>query len=189
MDRGERVERKGIYDGRIVRLSLDTVRLPNGHVTEMELIRHPGAAAIVPIDAQGRVILVRQYRYAAGEWLLEVPAGKLDPDETPEDCARREVEEEIGFRPESIHPLGWIFTTPGFTDERIWLYLATELTETRANLEPDELLSVRRFSMDEAIELAGRGEIHDAKTICALFRAHRLLGDAQAAGKHLVPRR
>jgi ADP-ribose pyrophosphatase len=160
-----------VFRGRIVDLSVDRVRLPNGNVCDLELIRHPGAAAVVPVDGDGQVVLVRQYRYAAGGWLYEVPAGKLDPGESPEVCARRELEEETGIAAGKLTSLGWIWTTPGFTDERIWLFLATELTSARQALQADEVLSVHRLPFAEAVSLAQRGEIHDAKSICALLRS------------------
>ena len=162
-----------VYSGRVVKLSLDRVALPNGKECELEMIRHPGAAAVVPIDADGNVVLVRQYRHAAGGWLLEVPAGKLDPGEAPERCAVREVEEETGLRIGKLEPLGWIWTTPGFTDERIWLFRGTELTEGRQDLQPDELLEVVRLPLDEAVKDAAEGRIQDGKSVCALLRAAR----------------
>jgi len=168
------VERLGttpVYQGRIVDLRLERVRLPNGGVCELEIIHHPGAAAVVPVDADGHVLLVRQYRHAAGGWLLEVPAGKLDGAEPPETCAVREVEEETGFRPRTLLPLGWIWTTPGFTDERIWLYLARDLEPGRQDLQADEALSVVRLPLAEAVRMAEQGEIQDAKSVCALLRA------------------
>jgi len=177
-DDGERLDRREIFDGRVVRLSVDRVRLPNGHVTELEVIRHSGAAAIVPVTADGSVLLVRQYRYAASDWLLEVPAGKLDPGEAPESCALREVEEETGHRPERLDALGWIFTTPGFTDEKIWLYLARDLAPTRQDLQHDEVLTVVRMPLVEAVERAVTGDIRDGKSVCALLRAWRALEGA-----------
>jgi ADP-ribose pyrophosphatase len=176
MDTGKLLERRSIFDGRIVKLSVDRVRLPNGNVAELEMIRHQGAAAAVPLDADGRVLLVRQYRHAAGGWLLEIPAGKLDPGESPETCAAREVEEETGFRPARLIPMGWIFTTPGFTDEKIWLYVAMGLSVARQDLEDDEVLSVERLPLDRAVELAASGEMRDAKSVCALLRVSRLVG-------------
>lgn len=170
---GTLLERRPVFDGRIVKLSVDTVQLPNGKSCDLEMIRHPGAAAVVPIDAEGHVILVRQYRYAAAGYLLEVPAGKLDGDEPPERCAVREVEEEVGYRPETLTPLGFIHTTPGFTDERIWLYLATDLSRTKQELQDDEVLTVERVPFDEAVEMASDGRISDGKSICALLRAAR----------------
>jgi ADP-ribose pyrophosphatase len=169
------IERRPVFSGRVVDLSVDRVRLPNGNECELEMIRHPGAAAVVPVDGAGRVLLVRQYRYAAGGWLLEIPAGKLDGDEEPERCALREVEEETGFRPGRLERLGWIWTTPGFTDERIWLYLARDLEAARQSLQADEVLSVERFPWRDAVEMAASGEIRDGKSVCALLRAARLL--------------
>ena len=171
MSDGERIERRSVFRGNIVDLSVDRVRLPNGNVCELELIRHPGAAAVVPVDGDGQVVLLRQYRYATGGWLDEVPAGKLDRGEAPEVCARRELAEEAGVSAGKLTPLGWIWTTPGFTDEKIWLYLATELAPARQALQADEVLSVHRLPFEEAVSLARCGEIHDAKTICALLRA------------------
>jgi ADP-ribose pyrophosphatase len=161
-----------VHDGRIVKLSIEEVRLPNGNRVSLEIVRHPGAAAVVPVDDQGRVILVRQYRHATGSWLLEVPAGKLDhAGESPEACALREVEEETGYKAGHLVPLGWIWTTPGFTDERIWLYLARDLTPTRSALQEDEVLTVETMPLSEAVRRATSGEIVDAKSVCALLRA------------------
>jgi ADP-ribose pyrophosphatase len=161
-----------VHDGRIVKLSVEEVRLPNGNTATLELIRHPGAAAVVPVDASGNAVLVRQYRHATGSWLLEVPAGTLDYlGESPEDCARREVEEESGYRAGRLVPLGWIWTTPGFTDEKIWLYLALDLVPARSKLEVDEVLTVETLPLEEAARRAVSGEIVDAKSICALVRA------------------
>jgi ADP-ribose pyrophosphatase len=164
-----------VHDGRIVKLSVEEVRLPNGNTVALEVIKHPGAAAVVPLDDEGNVVMVRQYRHATGSWLLEVPAGKLDhPGESPEDCALREVEEETGYRAGQLASLGWIWTTPGFTNEKIWLYLATDLTPTSASLQPDEVLTIEKLPMTEAVRRAAAGEIVDGKSVCALLRAaHR----------------
>jgi ADP-ribose pyrophosphatase len=175
MDEAERLSRREIHDGRVVRLSVDRVRLPGGNTVELELIRHPGAAAVVPVDDEGHALLVRQYRYATGGYLLEVPAGKLEGGESPEACARREVEEETGVRPGTWVPLGWIWTTPGFTDERIWFYLARDLEPSRQSLQADEVLTVVRLPLAAAVEMAARGEIVDAKSVCALFRAYEVV--------------
>jgi len=164
-----------IYEGRVVDLAVDRVILPNGNETEIEIIHHRGAAAVVPVDAERQVFLVRQYRHAAGEWLLEVPAGKLDGGEPPEVCAAREIREEVGREAGTLKPMGWIYTTPGFTDEKIWLYLATDLKPANQALEDDEVLSIVRVPLGEAVALAKRGEITDAKSICALLRAPELL--------------
>jgi len=171
---GERLASREIFSGRAVTLALETVRLPNGRTTELEIIHHKGAVAVLPVIEED-VLLVRQYRYATGGWLLEVPAGKLDPGEEPEACAIRETEEETGFRPSELKPLGWIWTTPGFADEKIWLFLATGLQEGTQTLEDDEVLELERLPLREAVEKAVRGEIHDGKTVCTLLRAARLL--------------
>ena len=160
-----------VYDGRIVTLDVDEVKLPNGNVVRLEIIRHRGAAAVVPVDEEGRAVLIRQYRHATAGYLLEVPAGTLDPGEAPEACALREVEEETGLRAARLTPLGWIWTTPGFTDERIWLYLATGLTPTQSAHESDEVITVERLPFAEAVRMATAGEITDAKSVCAILRA------------------
>jgi ADP-ribose pyrophosphatase len=166
------VSSRRVHDGRVVKLSLEEVRLPNGNTVTLEVIKHPGAAAVVPVDRDGNVILVRQYRHATGSWLLEIPAGKLDhPGEAPEDCALREVEEETGYRAGNLASLGWIWTTPGFTDEKIWLFLASDLIPTRASLQPDEVLTVEKLPLAEAVRQAAAGEIVDGKSVCALLRA------------------
>lgn len=171
MEEGKRLSRRDVFDGRIVRLSVDRVRLPNGNVVELELIRHPGAAAVVALDARGHVLLIRQYRYASGGWLLEVPAGKLDGGEAPESCALRELKEETGHRASHLVPMGRIWTTPGFTDEQIWLFLASGLTETAASPQGDEVITVERMPLERAVDMAARGDIADAKSVCALLRA------------------
>ena len=175
MNEAELLSTRDIFKGRVVDLSVDQVRMPNGKSTELEVIRHPGAAAMVPLTDSGEVLLVRQYRYATGGWLVEVPAGKLDEGEAPEVCAARELEEEVGMKPAELLPLGWIWTTPGFTDERIWLYLCRGLSPAQQNLEDDEVLTVESRSMPEAIEMVHRGEICDGKSVCALLRADAYL--------------
>lgn len=174
---GERLGTREIYKGRTIHVAVDTVRLPNDKVMDVELVHHQGAVAVVPVIGDGvlDVLMVRQYRYATGGWLLEIPAGKLEPGEKPEACAVRETEEETGYRPAELEPLGWIWTTPGFCDEKIWLFLARGLEETRQELDEDEVLELEKIPLKEAVEKAARGEIHDGKTACALLRAgHRL---------------
>ena len=169
-----------VHAGKIVDLRLDRVELPNGQVAELEVIRHVGAAAVVPLDANGEVVLVRQYRYAVGDWLLEVPAGKLDAGENPAVCVRRELEEETGLSAGSLESLDWIYTTPGFTDEKIWLFLARDLQPAEQRLEEDEVLEVVRMPLAEALERARDGRIHDGKSVCCLLRAAARLGLTEA---------
>ena len=171
---GERLGSREIYRGRTFNVDVDQVRLPNGKEVELELVHHRGAAAVVPVLDDGTVLLVRQYRYATGGWLLEIPAGKLDNGESPETCAGREAEEEVGYRPSRLEPLGWIWSTPGFADEKIWLFLATGLELTQQGLEEDEVLQIERMPFQQAVEKAASGEIHDAKSAVALLRAARV---------------
>jgi len=171
MEPDNRLSSKTIHDGKVVKLSIDEVALPDGRTCALEMVRHPGAAAVLPVDAAGNAILIRQYRYAAGGWLLEVPAGKLDPGEAPEACALREAEEETGYRIGRLEPLGWIWTTPGFTDEKIFLFLGRDLTPGNQDLQPDELLEIVELPLDQAIRAAADGRIRDGKSVCTLLRA------------------
>jgi ADP-ribose pyrophosphatase len=157
-----------IYTGRIVQLSVETVTLPNGATVDLEIVHHPGASAVVPLRSDGAVLLVRQYRHAAAGYLLEIPAGTLHRGEDPRDCARRELEEEVGCRADRLDYLCTIFTTPGFTDERIHLYRAAGLTPGTQALDPDEVLDVVAMPLDEAIREIERGGIRDAKSIVGL---------------------
>jgi ADP-ribose pyrophosphatase len=157
-----------VYAGRIVRLNLETVTLPNGHVVELEVIRHPGAAAVVALRPDGQVLLVRQFRHAAGGYLLEIPAGKLDAGEDPRACALRELEEETGHRAGRLDLLLSMCTTPGFTDEVIHLYRATELTAGTQALGADEVLDVVAMPLAEALIAIRTGAVRDAKTIVGL---------------------
>lgn len=175
---GECLGRREIYKGRSFRLDVDRVRLPNGVEMDFEMIHHPGAAAVVPLLATGEVLMLRQYRHATGGWLLEIPAGTLQPGEAPEACAARELREETGFQASALQPLGWIWTTPGFTDERIWLYLGTGLSAGRQALDDDEMLTVARLPLVQAVTMAAGGEIVDGKSVVALLRAAGRLGAA-----------
>lgn len=171
----ELLESRRAYSGRLLKVDVERVRMPRGAVCELEIIRHPGASAVVPLTDDGDVLLVRQVRHATGGSILEVPAGKLDPGEDPERCAMRETEEETGYRPTTLDPLGWVWTTPGFTDEKIWLFLATGLVAARQDLQADEDLVVQRLPLDRAVALALEGGIDDGKSICALLRARARL--------------
>ena len=167
-----------IYKGRVVHLFVHDVTLPNGFATSLEVIRHPGASAIVPFVSDDDILLVRQYRHAIGGYLLEIPAGKLDAGEAPDACAARELEEETGYRAGRLDKLGSILTTPGFTDEVIHLYCATHLTASTQRLEQDEVLSVVRMPFAEALGWIDDGRITDGKTISALLLASRRRGVA-----------
>ena len=162
---------RDIYRGRIVHLTVEDVTLPNGHVTPLEIVRHPGAAAVATLDEQGRVTLIRQYRHAVGGYLWEVPAGKLDPGETPATCAARELAEEVGLAARELEHLGSIVTCPGFCDEVIHLFVATGLRRVATNLGADEIIEdVTPIPLRDALAMIRRGEIRDAKTIAALVQ-------------------
>ncbi|NOY26769.1 MAG: NUDIX hydrolase [Oligoflexia bacterium] len=168
-------QRRVIYTGRLIDLGIEQARLPDGRQLTLEIIRHPGAAAIVPIHDDRTVTLVHQYRHAGGGMLYEVPAGCLEPGEPPADCARRELAEEAGLASGDLRQIATILTTPGFSDERIHIFLATGLRPTQGELDPDEYLSVVRLPLAEALAMTRDGRICDAKTICALSLAHDLL--------------
>lgn len=171
------ISSRPVHRGRIVDLSVDTVRFPDGSTGELEMIRHSAAAAVLPVhgdpsDPDPEVVLVRQYRYAAGGWLLEVPAGRPDrPGEPWEEVARRELEEEAGLRAGRLRKLTTILTTPGFTDEAIHLFVATELEPGRAALDDDEFVEPVRLRLSDALSRVRTGEVGDAKTICMLLYA------------------
>jgi ADP-ribose pyrophosphatase len=159
-----------------VRVSSERVALPNGRTFLLDIVRHPGAAAVVPFLSDDEVLLIRQYRHAAGGMILEVPAGKLDGGEPPEVCARRELEEEAGQRAGRLAALGWIWTTPGFTDEKIHLFAAFDLVPAPQRPDDDEIIELVPTSLSRALELVWRGEINDAKSAMALLHAARHVG-------------
>ena len=166
--------RRRIYTGRVVSLDVDTVRYPDGSTGELEVIRHPGAAAVLPFASDPRgadptVLLIRQYRYAAGGPLLEIPAGRLAPGEDPAVCARRELLEEVGVTAGRVEHLTTMWTTPGFADERIHLYWAAELTAGAPAREPDEFIEVVPKPLSEVLGLVRDGEICDGKTVAAIL--------------------
>jgi ADP-ribose pyrophosphatase len=160
-----------LHRGRVGSFGIEAVTLPNGAEIELEILRHPGAAAVVPLHADGTVTLIRQYRHAAGGMIWEIPAGKLEPGEDPAECAARELEEEAGVHCAQIRLLTTLHTTPGFTDEVIHLFLATELSDVPARPEADEVIERHQVAGAEALAMVRRGEITDGKTICALFLA------------------
>ncbi|HYU10247.1 MAG TPA: NUDIX hydrolase [Gemmatimonadales bacterium] len=165
---------KRIHSGRVINLDVDAVRFPDGSTGELEIVRHPGAAAVVPFasDPHGddpTVLLIQQYRYATNGSLLEIPAGRLDPGEDPEVCGRRELLEEVGVTAGRLERLTTIWTTPGFTDERIHLFWASELSAGKHAREPDEFIEVIPKPLSEALQLVRSGVITDAKTALSLL--------------------
>lgn len=169
-------ERRSLYSGSVVDLGMEQVELPDGRQLDLEVVRHPGGAAVVALDKTGRVCLLRQYRHAGGGWLWELPAGKVDHPELPETTAQRELQEEAGLLAGHWEALGSFLTTPGFCDERIHLYLARELEVTSSDRQADELIEVHWVDYGEALERLYSGDIIDAKTMLGLILAGRRLG-------------
>ncbi|HFD80229.1 MAG TPA: NUDIX hydrolase [Gammaproteobacteria bacterium] len=167
------MSRRTIYRGSVVDLGIEPVTLPNGETLELEVVRHPGGAAVVAVDEHGRVCLLRQYRHAAGGWLWELPAGKIDPPEPPEETARRELQEEAGLTAADWYPLGHFLSTPGFCDERIHLYLARRLGNTASARERHEVIEVHWLEFPRALEQVCNGEIVDGKTMLGLLLAQQ----------------
>ena len=172
---------KTVFRGRIIELSLDQVTLPNGAAAEFEIVHHPGGAAVVALDGERRVCLLRQYRHAFGDWLWELPAGKLDHREPPLECARRELEEEAGRQARDWRPLGRIISSPGVFTEVVHLFLARDLVPVAARTEAHEVLEVHWIDWDTGLSMARRGDILDAKTLVGLYRARELLSAADSA--------
>jgi 8-oxo-dGTP pyrophosphatase MutT (NUDIX family) len=166
------IERKEIYTGRVIEVSVDDVQLPNGMRIPLEIVRHPGGAAVVAIDEQDRICLLRQFRHAAGGYIFELPAGKLEPGEPPEETARRELVEEASTAAANWRPLGAYYSSPGCFTEVIHLYLATALQKAAGAPEKDEVFQVEWWPFAEALEKALSGELTDAKTIIGILRAN-----------------
>jgi ADP-ribose pyrophosphatase len=168
---GTRLARRELWQGSVGRFGEEDVRLPDGRQFTLAVLQHPGACAVVPLLDDGRVVMLRQYRWAVHDTLWEIPAGKLEPGETLDGCARRELEEETGYAAGQLISLGTIVTTPGFCDERIHLYLARQLQPGRQALAYNESLECVTMPFAEALAMAERGEVSDAKSAIALLRA------------------
>lgn len=170
MSKPEVISTESIYKGRIFEVSLDSIR-ENGIEYKREIISHNGSAVIVPVFADETVALVKQYRHAAGKYLWEIPAGSLEKGEDAKEGAARELEEEIGVTAKTIEKLSEFYVSPGFLSEKMFVFMATDLTETAQNLEDDELIEVQRFTFAAAFEMIRRHEVEDAKTIVGLILA------------------
>jgi ADP-ribose pyrophosphatase len=163
-----------VYEGRAVKLRVDTVRKPNGKTTTREIVEHADAVAVVVLDSKNRVILVRQYRKAVGKTLLEVPAGGVDPGEQPINTVRRELQEEIGYLPNKIDKLGGFYSAPGYCTEFLHLYVATYLIPSKLEAEDTEDIEVVRVPLSKIPDLIASGDIADAKSVAGLLRVMRL---------------
>jgi ADP-ribose pyrophosphatase len=166
---------RNVFQGRVLRLNLEQVRLPNGRVAELEIAHHPGGAAVVAVDASGRTCLLRQFRHAAGGWLDELPAGKLDGGEPPLECAQRELAEEAGMVARRWEKLGEFFSSPGVFTEIIHLFLARDLVATEAQPEEHEVFEAHWIPFEEAVGLAATGRLRDAKSLIGLLWAREKL--------------
>jgi len=164
-----------VYHGKVFELIRENVTLENGTTTDVEFIEHPGATAVIPFLDDNRIVLLKQYRHALKKYIWEIPAGTLDPKEEIISCAKRELIEETGYSAAQWHRLGEITPVPGYSDERIHIFLATELQPADQNLDEDEVIQVQAVDFLKAIEMIGDGEIQDAKSIAGLFLASQWL--------------
>ncbi|MBQ7907871.1 MAG: NUDIX hydrolase [Clostridia bacterium] len=172
----KKLSSKQIFDGKIVKLFVDTVQLPNGNEATREIVRHPGAVCVVPVTDDGQVIMVRQFRYPFEQVLLEIPAGKLEPGEDPLEAVKRELEEESGAVAGKIQHIGELYTTVAIFDEKIQIYLATDLTFKDSHPDEDEFVEVTKIPLDTLVTMIMNGEIKDAKTQIAILKADKILG-------------
>lgn len=183
------VSSRRVHSGKVLDLDIDTVRFPDGSTGALEMIRHPGASAVLPFlddpaAPDPQVVLIRQFRHAADGVLWEIPAGRLDPGESPEQCAHRELREETGFSAARVEPLVTIYTTPGFTDERIHLFMATGLSEGEHAREADEFVEIRPTPWTTVLDLARRGDIGDGKSLSSILYVESFVRPrAMAAGR------
>ncbi len=172
-DGAKRLATHRLYEGRVVALDVDDVLEPGGVRARREAVRHKGSVAVLAVDERARVVLVRQYRYPVDQHLWELPAGRRDEGESPEQAARRELEEEVGLRPETLEKIAFFYTTPGFCDETMHVFRASGLTHGEARPEDDERLEVRWFTLEEARVMIDAGEIREGKTLVALLLEER----------------
>ena len=168
------IESKIVFQGELLEINCDEVLLPNGEVGIREWINHPGAVCCIPVLPDGKIALIKQYRYAVKKEMIELPAGKLDKNEIPKECALRELEEEIGYKANKLIFLTNIYPATGFANEIMWLYLAEKLIKTESNLDSDEFLELIPTKLEDAIEMVWSGEITDVKTIIGLLWAQRI---------------
>ena len=173
----KRLTSKQIFDGKVVKLFVDTVELPDGKEAIREIVRHPGAVCVIPVTPEGEVIMVKQYRYAFEQIMLEIPAGKLEPGEDPLEAVKRELEEESGVVANNIEYMGEIFTTVAIFDEKIHAYLATDLVYKNAHPDEDEFLEVEKIPLSTLVDMVMNGEIKDSKTQICILKAHKLLSE------------
>ena len=173
-ERSETINQETVFSGRIVEARVDTLLMPDGRQITREVIHHPGAVAIIPIDSDDSVLMVRQFRYPVGLELLEIPAGVIEEGESPDHTAQRELREETGYASKNLRPLGGVYSSPGFCDEMLYIYLARDLVEGRLPGDEDEDITVERVPLSEVDRLIRIGEIQDAKSVAGLLMARYL---------------
>jgi len=166
-----------IYEGKVVNLRIDTVELPDKKYSKREIVEHPGAVGIIPITADNKMVLVRQFRKAIEKTLLEIPAGKIEINEEPKETALRELVEETGYTCNKMEYVNEFYTSPGFSNEKVYLFLATELKTVEANPKDDECIEVETYEIPQLVEMVHRGEIKDSKTIIAVLFAEKLISE------------
>lgn len=171
----KRIDGEEKYKGVIVRVVLDRVELMDGKITRREVVEHPGGVCVLPVDENGVCYMVRQFRYPFGKMLLEAPAGKLEKGEDPLECGVRELSEETGLSAEEMIPMGSMCTSPGFSTERLYLYLARGLHRGESHPDEGEFLNVERYPLSELVEMVMRNEIDDGKTVAAILKAEKIL--------------
>ena len=165
------IKSEPVYQGRTFKLRRDTVQMPNGHETKLDIVEHGGSVVMIPVDANGNIVFVRQYRHPTGMEMLELPAGTRDGAEPPEVCAAREMREETGMAAGSLERIGAFYLAPGYSTEFMFVFLATELTPSPLPADEDEFLRVEKIPARQAIEMALHGELQDAKSLAALLLA------------------
>ena len=175
----KKISSKKIFNGKLIQLFLDRVKLPNGKTSSREWVDHPGAACVIPIMSNGDICFVRQYRYAAKKEFIEIPAGKIDIMEDPLDCAKRELSEEIGYRANKLTLLTKIYPAVGFSNESMWMFLGEDLVKTKVKLDSDEFLELVPMKIEEAFRMVFSGEIMDVKTIIGIMWYHQLIGNTK----------
>jgi ADP-ribose pyrophosphatase len=174
---GAKINRKEVIrQGRVFDVTVENVSLPNGACIDMTIIRHPGAAAIVPLTEDHKILMLKQYRHAIGHYWWEIPAGTLQSQEEPIACAQRELAEETGYTARVWDSLGAVTPVPGYSDERIHLFLARDLSQTRQHLDFDEIIEVHPVPLDDVVSMILKGDIEDAKSIAAIFRTLNKIG-------------
>lgn len=174
-------DKKTVFTGKIVAMETAKAHLPNGHSMEVDIVRHPGGAAVVALNEQNRVCMLKQYRCVFDQWIWELPAGKIDHNEPPFDTAQRELEEEAGVRASSWTELGYMISSPGVFTEKVYLYLARELQTVPQDNEDHEVFEVHWLEMKEILEWAKNGKISDAKTVIGIYRAADIIGLGEKA--------